>query len=176
MELEFKMQEWTYRTLPNKMYELVHNTGDLNKKGTGYLTDAESEMLTILNYLNFDEKTGITESMIAQIDKAIRDSANDTLQSEDMGSSKAGPIISHNHMPAKEFVEQMNDVVNVPAGTVYFSEDDVEYTVNYSKPGKPMESVKFGTLVECRKYLESLGCTVRMANRSEDPALIETWI
>lgn len=176
MELEFKMQEWTYRTLPNKMYELVHNTGDLNKKGTGYLTDAESEMLTILNYLNFNEKTGITESMIAQIDKAIRDSANDSLQSDDMGSGSLKSTVSRNHMPVEDFVEQMNDVVKIPVGIVYYSEEDVEYTVNFQEPDKEMRSLKFSTLIECRKYLETLGLSVRMANHSDDRTLIETWI
>ena len=39
---------------------------------TGYFTDSESEMLTILNYLNYGEKTNITDSMIEQIDLAIK--------------------------------------------------------------------------------------------------------
>ena len=38
----------------------------------GHFTDSESEMLTILNYLNYGEKTNITDSMIEQIDLAIK--------------------------------------------------------------------------------------------------------
>ena len=63
---------WDYRTLPNKMLELVKNVGDMQQEGTGYFTDSESEMLTILNYLNYGEKTNITDSMIEQIDLAIK--------------------------------------------------------------------------------------------------------
>ena len=46
--------------------------GDMQQEGTGYFTDSESEMLTILNYLNYGEKTNITDSMIEQIDLAIK--------------------------------------------------------------------------------------------------------
>ncbi len=63
--------KWDYRTLPNKMLELVKNTGDMHQDGTGFYTDSESEMITILQYLNYGEKTGITESMIEQIETAI---------------------------------------------------------------------------------------------------------
>ncbi len=172
MELEFKMQEWTYRTLPNKMYELVHNTGDLHKQGTGYLTDAESEMLTILNYLNFGEKTSITESMIAQIDKAIRDSAITGLNQDENALRK------RKHMPVSEFVTQMTDVAKTNVGVVYFKEenDSVDYTVDYYEPQKEKISRHFSTLVDSRKYLEKLGCSVRMASRTDDASVIETWI
>ncbi len=174
MELEFKMQEWTYRTLPNKMYELVHSTGDINKQGTGYLTDAESEMLTILNYLNFGEKTGITESMIAQIDQAIRDSAITSLH----GDEGKVRMKQRKYMPVAEFVEQMTEVVKTPVGVVYFKglEDTMGYTVIYYEPGKEPVAKKFQTILESRGYLEEAGCTVRMANRSEDEEVIETWI
>ena len=47
-------------------------SGDMQQEGTGYFTDSESEMLTILNYLNYGEKTNITDSMIEQIDLAIK--------------------------------------------------------------------------------------------------------
>lgn len=61
-----------YRTLPNKMLELVKNVGDMKQEGTGYFADSESEMLTVLAYLNFGETTGVTESMKEQIDEAVR--------------------------------------------------------------------------------------------------------
>lgn len=63
---------WDYRTLPNKMYELVKNVGNMRQEGTGYYTDSEAEMITVLAYLNYDEKTGITESMMEQIDEACK--------------------------------------------------------------------------------------------------------
>lgn len=63
---------WDYRTLPNKMLELCKNVGDMKQEGTGYFADSESEMLTVLAYLNFGEKTGITESMREQIDAAVK--------------------------------------------------------------------------------------------------------
>lgn len=69
--LERTVGPWDYRTLPNKMLELVKNTGNMEQAGTGYLTDSESEMLTILAYLNYGETTNITESMRAQIDRAV---------------------------------------------------------------------------------------------------------
>lgn len=174
MELEFKLQEWTYRTLPNKMYELVHSTGDINKHGTGYLTDAESEMITILNYLNFGEKTGITESMIAQIDQAIRDSAITSLH----GEEEQIRIKPQKYMPVAEFVEQMTEVVKIPVGIVYFKDldDDMGYTVIYHEPGKNPVSKRFRTIIESRGYLENMGCSVRMANRSEEEEVVETWI
>ncbi len=85
-----------YRTLPNKMLELVKNVGDMKQEGTGYFADSESEMLTVLAYLNFGETTGTTESMRQQIDDAVkaleerklgeRDDADKTLiTSEDRG-------------------------------------------------------------------------------------------
>ena len=69
---DIESKPWDYRTLPNKMLELVKNVGDMQQEGTGYFTDSESEMLTILNYLNYGEKTNITDSMIEQIDLAIK--------------------------------------------------------------------------------------------------------
>lgn len=61
-----------YRTLPNKMLELVKNVGDMKQEGTGYFADSESEMLTVLAYLNYGETTGTTESMREQIDEAVK--------------------------------------------------------------------------------------------------------
>lgn len=88
--------QFDYRTLPNKMLELVKNVGDMKQEGTGYFADSESEMLTILAYLNYGETTGTTESMREQIDDAVkqleerklgeRDDADRTLlTSEDRG-------------------------------------------------------------------------------------------
>lgn len=69
--LERTIGPWDYRVLPNKMLELVKNTGNMEQAGTGYFTDSESEMLTILAYLNYGETTNITESMREQIDRAV---------------------------------------------------------------------------------------------------------
>ena len=69
--LERTVGPWDYRMLPNKMLELVKNTGNMEQAGTGYFVDSESEMLTILAYLNYGEKTNITESMREQIDQAV---------------------------------------------------------------------------------------------------------
>ncbi len=69
--LERTTGPWDYRMLPNKMLELVKNTGNMEQAGTGYFVDSESEMLTILAYLNYGEKTNITESMREQIDQAV---------------------------------------------------------------------------------------------------------
>ena len=69
--LEQKTGPWDYRMLPNKMYELVKNVGNMEQEGTSYYADSESEMLTILSYLNYGEKTNITESMCEQIDQAV---------------------------------------------------------------------------------------------------------
>lgn len=63
---------WDYRYLPNKMIELVKNLGDMKQAGTGYFSDTESEMLTVLAYLNYGEETNITESMKEQIDAAVK--------------------------------------------------------------------------------------------------------
>lgn len=63
---------WDYRTLPNKTLELVKNVGDMRQEGTGYFADSEIEMLTALAYLNYGEKTNITESVMEQIDNAVK--------------------------------------------------------------------------------------------------------
>lgn len=70
--LERTVGPWDYRMQPNKLLELVKNVGNMEQEGTGYFVDSESEMLTILAYLNYGEKTNITESMIAQIDQAVK--------------------------------------------------------------------------------------------------------
>lgn len=70
--LERRPEEWGYRTLPNRLYELVKNTGAMEQLGTGYFSDSESEMITILAYLNYGETTNITESMVEQIREATK--------------------------------------------------------------------------------------------------------
>lgn len=69
---EIKNSCWDYRTLPNKTLELVKNVGDMRQEGTGYYVDSEIEMLTALAYLNYGEKTNITESVMEQIDTAVK--------------------------------------------------------------------------------------------------------
>lgn len=70
--LERTVGPWDYRMLPNKMLELVKNIGNMEQEGTGYFVDSESEMLTILAYLNYGETTNTTESMREQIDQAVK--------------------------------------------------------------------------------------------------------
>lgn len=70
--LERTVGPWDYRMMPNKMLELVKNVGNMEQEGTGYFVDSESEMLTILTYLNYGETTNITESMREQLDNAVK--------------------------------------------------------------------------------------------------------
>lgn len=70
--LERTVGPWDYRMMPNKMLELVKNVGNMEQEGTGYFVDSESEMLTILAYLNYGETTNTTEAMREQIDQAVR--------------------------------------------------------------------------------------------------------
>lgn len=70
--LERTVGPWDYRMMPNKMLELVKNVGNMEQEGTGYFVDSESEMLTILAYLNYGETTNITESMREQLDNAVK--------------------------------------------------------------------------------------------------------
>lgn len=74
---------WDYRTLPNKMLELVKNVGDMKQEGTGYYADSESEMLTVLAYLNYGETTNITDSMKEQIDVAVKSAEERKLEKRD---------------------------------------------------------------------------------------------
>lgn len=75
--------KWDYRTLPNKMLELVKNLGNMKQEGTGYFADSESEMLTVLAYLNYGETTGTTDSMREQIDEAVKQAENRELSERD---------------------------------------------------------------------------------------------
>ncbi len=81
--LERTIGPWDYRMMPNKMLELVKNVGNMEQEGTGYFVDSESEMLTILAYLNYDEKTNITEGMREQIDLAVKNLESRRLSREE---------------------------------------------------------------------------------------------
>ena len=81
--LERTVGPWDYRMMPNKMLELVKNVGNMEQEGTGYFVDSESEMLTILAYLNYDEKTNITEGMREQIDLAVKNLESRRLSREE---------------------------------------------------------------------------------------------
>ena len=39
--LEQLIGTWDYRTMPNKMLELVKNIGNMEQEGTGYFVDSE---------------------------------------------------------------------------------------------------------------------------------------
>ncbi len=82
--LEYKSESWSYRTLPNRMLELVKNVGNMEQMGTGYFVDDESEMITILDYLNYGETTHTTESMREQIDDAVKNAENKRLKDQEM--------------------------------------------------------------------------------------------
>lgn len=69
--LERTVGPWDYRMQPNKLLELVKNVGNMEQEGTGFYVDSESEMLTILAYLNYGETTNTTEAMREQIDQAV---------------------------------------------------------------------------------------------------------
>ena len=87
--LEQTVGPWDYRMLPNKMLELVKNVGNMEQEGTGYYTDSESEMLTILAYLNYGEITNITESMREQIKQAV-----DNLEKQRLGGDDEEDVIT----------------------------------------------------------------------------------
>jgi len=84
---EYTGGSWDYRTLPNKMLELVKNLGDMKQEGTGYYADTESEMLTVLAYLNYGETTNITDSMREQIDTAVKAAEERKLEEREEGDA-----------------------------------------------------------------------------------------
>lgn len=91
--LERTIGPWDYRMMPNKLLELMKNVGNMEQVGTGYYVDSESEMLTILAYLNYGETTNITEGMIEQIDQAVKRLEERRLRKEgeyDEGGPKLG--------------------------------------------------------------------------------------
>lgn len=75
--------DWEFRMLPNKLLELVKNVGNMEQKGTGLFMESESEMLTILNFLNFGDETNITEAMKEQVLKAIQNVESKQLEERD---------------------------------------------------------------------------------------------
>lgn len=85
--LERTIGPWDYRMMPNKMLELVKNVGNMEQEGTGYYADSESEMLTVLAYLNYGETTNITEAMIEQINHAV-----ENLEKKSLGLEAEEPV------------------------------------------------------------------------------------
>lgn len=90
--LERTLGPWDYRMMPNKMLELVKNVGNMEQENTGYFVDSESEMLTILAYLNYGEKTNITEGMIEQIEQAVKKVESRRLRREGE-YEEGGPVL-----------------------------------------------------------------------------------
>lgn len=82
---------WDYKVQPNKLLELVKNIGNMEQAGTGYYVESESEMLTILAYLNYGETTNITEAMMAQIDQAVKQLESKHLHKGDEDEYESGP-------------------------------------------------------------------------------------
>ena len=170
--LEYQSDEWGYRTLPNKMYELVKNSGDMHKTGTGYLTDAESEMLTILEYLNHGVTTNITESMIEQIETAIKQSLNMTL-AQDTGyayNDKATNI---------SLLTLMNDLVdNAKMNVCVIRSYNEDFTLQIKTPDKVEKHIHYrSSLKECRDYAWSRGFRVKYPKTSVDQSdILEIWI
>ena len=163
--LEYKTEEWGYITLPNKMYELVKNSGDMVKTHTGYYTDAESEMLTILEYLNYGEKTNITEAMIEQIEKAVKDTTGMKLAIID----EEAPGISGN-----EFVSMF--IKRVKQKIAVISYDGKTYRVDVYHPINKKETIFRDTLTLCRDFITSYGLVVRLPKGIKDnPSLVEMW-
>lgn len=172
--LEYRSDEWGYRTLPNKMYELVKNSGDMHKTGTGYFTDAESEMLTILEYLNHGVKTNITESMIEQIEKAINDSLNMTLE-EASGYAYSKEEKSDGEIPLKFLIDSFVNVAKMePCVVRYINEN---YAVHIETASGKKDMKYFTNLQQCREYALSNGYRVKYPKSSADSAeMLEVWI
>ena len=177
--LEYKMKEWGYRTLPNKMYELVKNSGDMHNTGTGYFTDAESEMITILEYLNNGVKTNITESMIEQIEKAINDSLSLTLESETGYTYKATPGMSFGKSDANlslsNFVGILTQTAKIDVCVIRYSDEGFT-TQTYSFDGRRhlhnRENIR-----ACREFAWSKGFRVKYSKNSSDTSdILEIWI
>lgn len=170
--LEYHSEEWGYRTLPNKMYELVKNSGDMHKTGTGYYTDAESEMLTILEYLNHGVKTNITESMIEQIEKAINDTLNMTLE-EATGYTYNNA--DDKGITLSTFVNNLVNIAKTDVCVIRYYEEDYTvqiYTVNGKKNLHYRSDVQ-----ECRDYAWKQGFRVKYTKSSADmDDILEVWI
>lgn len=162
-----KLEDWTYITHPNKLYELVKNTGTMNKKRTGYFTDTESEMLTVLDYLNNGEKTNITDAMIKQVDEAIRNTSMSTINIDidywTMGMST--PLF------AREYI----DITKQNVAIIYYV--DEVYTVKIYGTENRISTAYKKTLLECREYLKQFGFRVKYPKLEADTGeLVEAWI
>lgn len=170
--LEYQSDEWGYRTLPNKMYELVKNSGDMHKTGTGYFTDAESEMITILEYLNHGVKTNITESMIEQIENAIKDSLNKTLAHDtDYVYSEKNTTIT-----LQTLVNDLIEYAKIDVCVIRFDNED--YMLQIKTPDRVDKHIHYRTtLQECREYAWSRGFRVKYSKTSVDQSdIVEIWI
>lgn len=171
--LEYHSEEWSYRTLPNKMYELVKNSGDMHKTGTGYFTDAESEMLTILEYLNHGVKTNITESMIEQIEKAINDSLNMTLE------EASGYAYNNNEddkgMSLSAFASNLVTIAKTDVCIIRYYDQD--YTVQIQTPEGKKNIHYRSDIQECRDYAWTRGFRVKYSKSAADrDDILEIWI
>ena len=172
--LEYVSEKWAYRTLPNKMYELVKNTGDMHKMGTGYYTDAESEMLTILEYLNHGVKTNITEAMIEQIEKAISDAENVTLESDPVDIDDEIDFIE-GEFSIKYLSGSFVAIADMEPYVI--SRVDGEYNIYRETSSGKKDSKQFPSLKECRQFAVDNGCKEKYVRSSLDPKeLIELWI
>lgn len=67
-----KYGPWDYKMMPNKMLQLVKNVGNMRQEETGFYLNDELEMLKVLAYLNYGEKTNLTLGMKSQIDTIVR--------------------------------------------------------------------------------------------------------
>lgn len=169
--LEYKSKEWDYRVLPNKMYELVRNTGSMYKESTGYLTDAESEMLTVLQYLNDGEKTNITESMIEQINEAIRSSNFKPLFEEEVYT----PYV----VLMEKFIKNYVELVEAPIAILYVDAEDGEqhYLLVVRDQNGVVSQRRFDDLRNCRAAANESGFIVRLRRNAADPdKIVEAWI
>ena len=169
--LEYVTEEWGYRTLPNKMYELVKNSGDMHKTGTGYFTDAESEMLTILEYLNHGVKTNITESMIEQIENAIKESLNMSLQQE------SGYVYDEKdaNITLITFIDDLVKIAKTDVCVIRFYDED--FTAQIKTP-EGDKTVHYRTsLNECRDLAWNRGFRVKYTKSSSDMSdILEVWV
>ena len=109
--LERTLGPWDYRMMPNKMLELVKNVGNMEQESTGYYVDSESEMLTILAYLNYGEKTNITEGMIEQIEQAVKTLEMRRLRREGEYET-GGPILGEEEVFEGPVLGQGNNDIN----------------------------------------------------------------
>ena len=170
--LEYKSEEWGYRTLPNKMYELVKNSGDMHKTGTGYFTDAESEMLTILEYLNHGVKTNITESMIEQIENAIKESLNMTLE-QDTGYAYDE---KNTGISLLTLINNLIEIAKTDVCVIRYYDED--YTIQIQTPDQSKKTIHYrSSLQECRDFAWSRGFRVKYPKTSADQSdILEIWI